>query len=88
MIKSLPDIEPFEKNLARMYERIHGRESGLFDIYSVGRDLGLSGDEIEALYYHLKRGDMVECGENSLLRISDYGHMMMNGDITNAYAPM
>ena len=88
MIKTLPDIESFEKNIARMYEQIQGRESGLFEMYYDCEKLGMSGDEIEALYYHLKRSDMVERGECSLLRISDYGHMMMNGDIRQAYAPM
>ena len=88
MLRSLPDIECFEVKVTQIFKEAQRTRSGLFDIASLGRKIGLDKDEIEAMHYHLKRSDMIEQAEGSLLRISKYGHMLQKGQINHGYLPI
>ena len=88
MLRSLPDIESFEVKVTQIFKEAQRTRSGLFDIASLGRKIGLDKDEIEAMRYHLKRSDMIERANGSLLRISKYGQMIQNGQINHGYLPI
>jgi hypothetical protein len=88
MFKSLPDIESYDHKVSKLFKEAKLSRSGLFDIEKTGRKIGLDSQEIETIYYHLIRSNMVETASGSLVRISKYGHMMYNGQINHGYAPM
>ena len=60
----------------------------MFDICRLGKKIGLKKDEIEAMHYHLKRSDMIEKVNGSLLKITKYGKMLQNGEINHGYVPI
>jgi len=88
MLRSLPDIESFEVKVTLLFKEAQRTRSGLFNIASLGRKIGLDKDETEAMHYHLKRSDMIEKANGSLLRISKYGQMIQNGQINHGYLPI
>ncbi len=88
MRRSLPDIESFEVKATQIFKEAQRTRSGLFDLASLGRKIGLDKDEIEAMHYHLKRSDMIERANGSLFRISKYGQMIQNGQINHGYLPI
>ena len=85
MRRSLPDIESFELKVTQIFKEAKRTRSGLFDLASLGRKIGLDKDEIEAMYYHLKRSGMIEEAKGSILRISKYGRMLQKGQINHGY---
>ncbi len=88
MIRSIEDIEHFDKKVTKLFKAAQYSRSGLFDMNSTGKEIGLNSTEIEAMYYHLSRNSMIEITKNSLCRISKYGRMIQNGQITNGYVPI
>ncbi len=89
MFRSIPDVEFFQHKLDRMFEEVLSRDSNTFDIFELGKKIGLEETEIESMYWHLKRGDMIEKDDDSArLRFSCYGMMLQTGQIQEAYAPI
>ncbi|MEM7008152.1 MAG: hypothetical protein AAF462_03375 [Thermodesulfobacteriota bacterium] len=88
MIKSLPDIESYDHIVKRLFKEIEQIDAESFNLYSYAAKLGLGQKEMETLYYHLKRGEIIENVSEREVRISKYGHMMYNGQINNGYVPI
>ena len=88
MNRLIPDIEHFDNKVSSLFKEAEKSRSGLFDIASLGKKIGLSTKEIEALNYHLKRNDMIEKVDGSIFRISKYGRMLQHGQITHGYVPI
>ena len=88
MLRQIPDVESFDFVVTRLFEEVEESKSDTFDIYSVGEKLGLNEDEIEAMYFHLRRSDMIEKAEGSLVKFSRYGEMMGKGEINHGYVPI
>lgn len=88
MNKTLVDIEHFEEKIDQLFEVAKLSRSGLFNIENTAEKIGLDKDEREAMYYHLKRSNMIEDVNGPILKISKYGKMMQNGDINHGYAPI
>ena len=84
MIKTLPDIESYDLVVTRLFNDVEQS----FDIYRIGEKIGLEKIEIDAMYYHLKRSDMIENANDSMQRFSKYGYMLQNGEINHGYVPM
>jgi len=88
MHRSLPEIDSFDKKVKQLFEEAHHSRSGLFDIEKTGKKIGLDSTEIETISYHLKRSNMLETANGSLVRISKYGDLMYSGQINHGYAPI
>jgi len=88
MIRTLTDIECFEDKVGKLFKEAQLSRSGLFNIKNTGEKIGLKKDEIEAMYYHLKRSSMIEDVNGPILKITKYGHMINNGDINHGYVPI
>lgn len=88
MNKSLIDIEHYEEKLSKLFKEAQLSRSGLFNIENTAKKIGLDNDEKEAMYYHLKRSNMIEDVNGPILKISKYGKMLQNGDINYGYAPI
>ena len=88
LYKQIPDLESFEFLLNKLFKIVDETSSDVFDIHRVGEKIGLNEEEIEAMNLHLKRSDMIEKADGSLVRISTYGHMMKEGQITHGYVPI
>ena len=88
MLKTLPDIESYDQKVSQLFKEAQVTRSGLFDLKNVGKKIGLKKDEIEAMHYHLKKSNMIENANGSLLRISKYGKMLQKGEINYGYAPI
>ncbi len=88
MNRSLPDIEHYDAKVNKLFHEADKSRSGLFDLVSIGRKIGLESQEIEAINYYLHRSQMIEKASGSLYRISKYGRMMFSGSITHGYVPM
>lgn len=88
MLKIIPDLESFEFVLSKLFKLVDDSSSEVFDIHSVGVQIGLNEDEIDAMNLHLKRSNMIESEGGSLVRISTYGQMMRKGEIQEAYVPI
>ena len=88
MHRRLQYIESYNQKVTELFKEAQVTRSGLFDLRNVGKKIGLKKDEIEAMYYHLKKSNMIENASGSLLRISKYGKMLQNGEINYGYAPM
>ena len=56
MFKTINEVEYFEQKLNRMFKAVHLTDTDLFDIYELGRKIGLSDAEIESMYWHLRMG--------------------------------
>lgn len=88
MFRTINEVECFEHKLAMMYEEVASTGSGLFDMQETGRKIGLSDADIESMYWHLKRGDILEKDiDSGLVRFSGYGVMLQTGQIMEACAP-
>jgi len=88
MHRSLSEIESFDKKVTQLFKEAHHSRSGLFNIEETGKKIGLDSREIETISYHLKRSNMLETANGSLVRISKYGHLMYSGQINHGYAPI
>ena len=88
MHRSLPEIEAFERKVSQLLKEAYHSRSGIFDIEKTGKKIGLDSREIETMSYHLKRSNMLETANGSLVRISKYGHLMYSGQINQGYAPI
>lgn len=88
MHRSLPEIESFDQKVSQLFKEAKHSRSGLFDIEKLGKNIGLDSAEIESISYHLKRSNMLETANGSLVRISKYGHLMYSGQINYGYAPI
>lgn len=88
MNRSILDIEHYDKKVTKLFKAAEYSRSGLFDMESTGRKIGLNSSEIKAMNYHLKRSEIIETTKGSICRFSKYGRMIQNGKITNGYAPM
>ena len=88
MTRTIQDVEHFDSKVNSLFAEAEKSGSGLFDIVSIGKRIGLKDKEIEALNYHLKRNDMIEKVDGSLFRISTYGRMLQSGQITHGYVPI
>lgn len=89
MFKLVQDIECFQHKMEIMFDEALSTDSHAFDIYDLGKKIGLTGPEIESMYVHLKRGDLIERADDSgLLRFSRYAEMLRSGQIREAYAPI
>ena len=87
MIRQISDVECFDHVVTKIFQEVEESGSDSFDIYNIGEKIGLNEDEIEAMYFHLRRGEMIEQAGGSLVRISTYGHMIQNGEINHGYVP-
>lgn len=88
MLREITDVECFDFVVTRLFQEVEESSTDSFDIYSMGEKYGLNQDEIEAMYFHLRRSDMIEQADGSLVRFSRYGHMMQNGEISHGYVPL
>ncbi len=88
MLREIPDVESFDHVVTKLFQEVEESTADTFDIYSMGEKFGLNEGEIEAMYFHLKRGEMIEQADGSLVRFSKYGHMMQNGEINHGYVPI
>lgn len=88
MLRTIHEVESFEHKLAKMFEEVTSTESDLFDMHVMGKKIGLSDSDIESMYWHLKRGDILEKDNGSgLVRFSGYGIMLQTGAIMEACVP-
>lgn len=88
MNRSIQDIEHFDKNVKKLFKAAEYSRSGLFDMETTGKKIGLNSTEIEAMDYYLKRGKIIETTKGSICRFSKYGRMIQNGQINHGYAPI
>ena len=88
MIRLIQDVEQFDSKVNSLFKEAEKNRSGLFNLSSFGKKIGLNSNEIEALNYHLKRNDMIEEADCSLFRISKYGRMLQSGQISHGYVPI
>lgn len=88
MIRTLPDIESYDLVVTRLFNEVKQSNNDTFDIYNIGEKIGLEKIEIDAMYYHLRRSDMIENANDSMQRFSKYGYMLQNGEINHGYVPM
>lgn len=89
MFRAIQDVEFFERKFSKLYEEATVGDSDAFDIYELGRKIGFDDSEIESIHWHLQRGGFIERERSSgLIRFSKYAHMIENGQIREAYAPL
>ena len=88
MYRSLPEIKAYEKKVSQLFKEAYHSRSRIFDIEKTGKKIGLDSREIETMSYHLKRSNMLETANGSLVRISKYGHLLYSGKINLGYAPI
>jgi len=88
MLRHITDIDSYDFVVTRLFHEVEESTADSFDIYSMGEKIGLNEDEIDSVYFHLKRSDMIEQADGSLVRISRYGHMMHKGEISHGYIPI
>ena len=88
MTRQIQDIEHYDSKVNNLFAEAEKSASGLFDMVSLGKRIGLNDKEIEAMNYYLKRNDMIEKVDGSLFRISRYGRMLQSGQITHGYVPI
>lgn len=88
MLKNIPDLESFEFVLSKFFKIVDESASDIVDIYSVGVQIGLKEDEIEAMNLHLKRSNMIESDGGYMARISTYGEMIKRGEIREGFIPL
>ncbi|MEQ9619805.1 MAG: hypothetical protein RIG61_11630 [Deltaproteobacteria bacterium] len=89
MLRIIQDVEFFETKVSRLFGEATEGDSDLFDIYELGRKIGLDDFEIESMSWHLQRGGLIEREKDSgLIKFSEYGRMMESGQIKAAYAPI
>lgn len=89
MFRTIVDVESFERKSSRLYDEAMSGDSDSFDIYELGRKIGLDEIEIESISWHLQRGGLIRRERDSdLFRFSDYARMIESGEIREAYAPI
>lgn len=88
MLKNIPDLESFETVLSQLFKIVDESPNGVFDIHSVGVEIGLKEEEIDAMNLHLKRSNMIESEGGYTARISIYGEMIKKGQIREGFVPL
>ena len=89
MFRIIADVDFFETKLNRLYAEATGSDADSFDIYKLGKKIGLDDTEIESIRWHLQRGGLLKRESGSdLFRFSDYARMIWSGQIREAYAPI
>lgn len=88
MLRNITDVDSYDFVVTKLFQEVEESRTDSFDIYSMGEKIGLNDDEIDSIYFHLRRSDMIEQADGSLVRISRYGRMMHKGEISHGYLPI